>query len=192
MTAEAKIRITAQDDSAPAFKKAIANLDALKASAGGISSIGGLVAGGLAVVGLSVAGLFDKFKSALDGLDRLNDLKDATGASIENLSALEDVAARTGTSMDTVSTAVIKLNKALSDAKPGSEMSKAFDAIGLSAEKLKTLDPAEALLQTGVALSKFADDGDKARLVQIILGKSLKEVAPLLKDLAKKASSSPR
>ena len=114
MTAEAKIRITAQDDSAPAFKKAIANLDALKASAGGISSIGGLVAGGLAVVGLSVAGLFDKFKSAIDGLDRLNDLRDATGASIENLSALEDVAARTGTSMDTVSTAVIKFNKVLS------------------------------------------------------------------------------
>ena len=183
MTTGAKIRITAQDDSDPAFKKAISNIDALKASAGGIATS---LAGPLAIASLGFAALTAKIKTAVDGLDRLNDLKDASGASIENLSALEDVAIRTGTSMDTVSTAVIKLNKALSAAKPDTEIASAFEAIGLSAEKLKALDPAEALLQTGVALSKYADDGDKARVVQIILGKSLKEVAPLLKDLAEK------
>ena len=186
MNAEAKIRITAQDDSAAAFKKATANIEALKASSAGISRIGGVVAGGLAVVGLSVAGLLDKFKTVLDGVDRLNDLKDATGASIENLSALEDVAARTGTSMDTVSTAVIKFNKVLLEAKPGSEMSKTLEAIGLNAQKLQALDPAEGLLKVAVALQGFANDGNKARFVQELFGKSIKEVAPLLKDLAEK------
>jgi hypothetical protein len=36
-----------------------------------------------------------------------------------------------------------------------------------------------------VALAGFADDGDKARIVQELFGKSLRDVAPLLNDLAK-------
>ena len=51
---------------------------------------------------------------------------------------------------------------------------------------MKTLDPAVALQKVAVALSRFADDGNKARLVQELFGKSLKEVAPLLVDLAEK------
>lgn len=125
------------------------------------------------------------FRATVDGIDRLNDLSDATGASIENLSALEDIAARTGTSMETVESAVIKLNKALGDATAGTPMEAAFKALGLSVTQLKTLDPAEALRQVAVALSGYADDGNKARLVQELFGKSIKEVAPLLGDLAK-------
>ena len=136
--------------------------------------------------GISVAGIVSIAKASIDSVDRLNDLKDATGASIENLSALEDVAARTGTSMDTVSASVIKFNKALADAKPDSDAARALEAIGLSAKELKALDPAEALLKTAVALQGFADDGNKARLTQELFGKSLKEVAPFLKDLAEK------
>lgn len=119
-----------------------------------------------------------------DGVDALNDLKDATGASIENISALEDVGKRAGASFDTVSTSLIKFNNVLSDAKPGSAAEQAIKALGLSIEDLKRLDPAEALRQTSVALNRFADDGDKARLVQELFGKSVKEVAPFLKDLA--------
>ena len=62
----------------------------------------------------------------------------------------------------------------------------AFKAIGLNAAELKKIDPAEALRQTAVALSKFADDGDKARRIQELFGKSLREVAPFLNDLATK------
>ena len=35
-----------------------------------------------------------------------------------------------------------------------------------------------------MALAQFADDGNKARIVQELFGKSVREVAPLLKDLA--------
>lgn len=141
---------------------------------------------GAALAGaISVAGLSNLFRATVDGLDKLNDLADATGATVENLSALEDIAARTGTSVDTVGDALIKLNKSLADAKPGSELAAAFDSIGLSAQELKRLDPAEALRRVAVALSGYADDGDKARKVQEIFGKSLREVAPLLNDLAK-------
>ena len=139
-----------------------------------------------AVIGgaISVAGLAAFFRTTVNGLDALNDLKDSTGATIENLSALEDIAARTGTSMDTVSAGLLKFNKVLSDAKPGSETANILKAIGLSAEELRKIDPAEALRQTAVALDGYADNGDKARLIQELFGKSTKEVAAFLKDLA--------
>lgn len=134
---------------------------------------------------ISVAGLSALFKATVDGLDKLNDLADATGATVENLSALEDIAARTGTSVDTVGDALIKLNKSLGEAKQGTALAETFKAIGLNAAELRRLDPAEALRRVAVALSGFADDGNKARLVQELFGKSIREVAPLLNDLAK-------
>lgn len=143
------------------------------------SAIGGLTAG------VGVSGLVAIVRNVNNGVDAFNDLKDATGASIENISALEDVAARTGTSFDTVGASLVKFNQALGAAKPGTDAARAFEALGLSVRELKAQDPAEALRQTAVALGQFADDGDKARVVQELFGKSLREVAPFLADLAK-------
>lgn len=143
-----------------------------------------------AAVGAAFAGAFaaDRlvqfFRTTLDGLDALNDLADATGASVENLSALEDIAARTGTSFDAVGSALVKFNAQLAQARAGSETAETLKRLGLNAEELRRLDPAEALQRTAVALAGFADDGNKARLVQELFGKSVREVAPLLKDLA--------
>jgi hypothetical protein len=132
--------------------------------------------------GIAAAGI----KSAASHVDALNDVADATGASIENLSALEDVARRTGTTMDVVGAALVKFNQALNAATPDSSVASALKAIGLNAQDLKRMDPAEALHQVALALDGFADDGNKARLVQELFGKSLREVAPLLHDLAEK------
>lgn len=120
----------------------------------------------------------------IDSIDALNDLADATGSTVEKISALEDLGARTGTSIDTIGSAIVKLNQGLADTKEDSNTSKALNRIGLSAAELRNLDPADALKRVADALAGFADDGDKARLVQELFGKSVKEVAPLLKDLA--------
>ena len=149
----------------------------------GLKSVAATVGPALAAV-FAVAGIAGFVRQTLDGIDALNDLSDATGASIENLSALEDAAARTGTQMDTVGAALVKLNQQLAAAKPGNETDQALRAIGLSAEELRRSDPAQALLQVAQSLQQFEDDGNKARLVQELFGKSVKEVAPLLKDLA--------
>lgn len=176
--AQARIRITAQDDTASGFRQAAANLQSIQQSA--------------LAVGKSLAGVFAVREIAnwsafiINSVDALNDLRDATSASIENLSALEDIAARTGTSFDTVGTSLTKFNSVLKDAKPGTDAAAAIDAIGLSVAELKDLDPAEALRRTAVALSNFADDAGKARLVQELFGKSVRDVAPFLKDLAEK------
>lgn len=136
-------------------------------------------------VAAAVVGLKSLFDATVLGIDKLNDIADATGASVENISALEDVAARTGTSIDTVSTALVKFNAQISEAqKDGSEAARVFEALGLNAKELARLDPAEALVKTAQALARFADDGEKARYIYALFGKSTREVAPLLKDLA--------
>lgn len=128
-----------------------------------------------------LAAFFDR---TVDGLDKLNDVKDVTGSTIEKISALEDIAARTGTTFEAVEGALVKFNSALKEADGKNGVSQALKAIGLDAAQLRQIDPAEALRLTAVALSKYADDGNKARLVQELFGKSVKEVGPYLKDLA--------
>lgn len=177
--ADPRIRIAAIDDASRVIAGVTGKLDAMGLSAGRLGGVlktlGASISAGAAVA---------LFRGINDGVDAFNDLNDATKASVENLSALEDIGDRTGTSFDTVGSALIRFNQALKDAKPGSEAEAAFKALGLSVEKLKALDPAEALRQTAVALAGFADDGNKARLVQELLGKSVREVAPFLKNLA--------
>jgi hypothetical protein len=167
------------------------DMDDAKRSVGGamsaIEKSVGLAARAFGVLGVSVSlgALVLAAKRINDTVDAMNDLADATGASIENISALDRVARMTGANMDTVGQSLIKFNQALgTTTKAGGDAEKVLTALGLNAKTLRDLDPAEALRQTAVALSQFADDGNKARAVQELFGKSLKEVAPFLKDLA--------
>lgn len=148
-----------------------------------LRSLASGVGAGLATA-FTVPAIFAFIKRTNEGVAALEDMKAATGASVENLSALEDAAARTGTNFDTMGDALIKMNKALTDAKPGSEYAAVFDALGLSVKELKALDPVDAMHKLSQALVGYEDDANKARAVQILFGKSLKDVAPLLKDLA--------
>lgn len=123
-------------------------------------------------------------KGSVDAIDQFNDLKDITGSSIENISALDAIARQTGGTFDQVSATLTKFNGILKDADPTKGPGAVLKALNLDIEELKRLDPAEALRQTAVALQGYADDGAKARAVQELFGKSVKDVAPFLKDLA--------
>jgi hypothetical protein len=149
----------------------------------------GLRTGAMALGGV-VAGIFAGFSikefvvHTNEGVAALEDLSKATGSSVENLSALEDVGIRTGNTFDTMAATLVRFNKELTGAKAGDDVTRIFSALGLSIKELKALDPAEALRRTAVALEGFADDGDKARAVQVLFGKSIREAAPFLHDLA--------
>lgn len=147
-----------------------------------IKGVAGAVFGGAIVASLS--GMVSTTVEAFDGF---NDLADATGASVENISALDRIARETGGTFDGVATTLIKFNDLLGQTQDkGSKAGGIFKAIGLDAAELRKMDPAEALMKTAVALDGYADNGDKARIIQELFGKSVKEVAPLLKDLADK------
>lgn len=178
-------QLDAARDKAEKAARANAGLSSSIGSLGGVAALAGGAVSALAS-SITLGAMVGFVRSINDGIDALNDIKDATGSTIENISALEDVAKRTGHNMDVVTTSMIKLNQVLADAKPGSAQALALEAIGLSAKELRALDPAEALLKTAQALTEFEDDANKARLVQELFGKSIREVMPFLNDLAEK------
>ena len=180
---DAKIIISAEDRTKAVMAGLVANLGQVQAKGEGLNASFGKIG---ALLGSAFAGftLTEFIKSTVNGLDALKDIKDATGASIENISALEDVALRTGTSLETVTTSLVRLNQALIAADAGSPQAAAFEAIGLSVKELRSLDPAEVLHRVAIALAGYADDGNKARLVQELFSRSIREVGPLLADLA--------
>jgi lambda family phage tail tape measure protein len=160
------------------------SIGVLEGRLNGLTSVVTRVAGALALLGGGGA-VFTYLRNVVNELDALNDAADATGASIENLSALENIGRRVGTSFDTVSGILVRFNAQLEAAgDPGSNAAQALQAIGLSAEELRQQDPAEALQRVAQALTGYADDANKARLVQVLFGKSVREAAPFLKDLA--------
>lgn len=143
----------------------------------------GLTLGSLGA-GLSVGAILAGVKNVADGFDRLNDAADATGEKIEVLSALEDLARRNGGSLEQVEDALIKINKALGDTDPDSETARALAAIGLSAAELRRQSPGDALKAVATALAEVANDGEKSRITMALFGKSIREAAPFLNDLA--------
>jgi hypothetical protein len=171
---KARLILAAVDETAGVFSAVRGRLGVLQSSAQSLTGELGSMATGIAGL-FAAGGLGAVFKQTVDGLDALNDLADATGSSIEKLSSLESVALQTGTSLDVAGTAVVKLNQLLNAASPDSNQAKALKAIGLSVEELKALDPADALERVAKALAGYADDGNKARLVQELLGKSASE-----------------
>lgn len=160
----------------------------ISATAAGVQRLRAFAGTGLQLVSLGSAatlgGAAVAVRQLTRDLDALNDASDATGDSIENLSALEDVARRNGESLETVVSTVVRLNKTLQEARPGSGVSLVLQRIGLDAAELRRLAPTEALQRLAVALQGYENNADKARLVQELFGKSLREVAPLLKDVA--------
>jgi hypothetical protein len=150
-----------------------------------IGAAGGIKTAVSAIVGSAVvAGLTSIVRAQVQVVDSFNDLSDATGASIENISGLESLGRRTGTTFESVGGILVKFNAALKDAKPDNDAGQAFNRLGLDLQRLRDMDPAEALRLTAIALQGFANDGTKARIVQELFGKSIREAAPLLKDLA--------
>ncbi len=192
MSTEAKIVLTAKDSTAAAFASASRNFDSLGKQAGSLGSAltSAMSAFALPVtVGAGAAALTALTISASKAVDEFNDLKDATGASIENISALDRVARETGGNFDTVASSLIKFNKILnSTEEDGSKAAEILKRIGLNADDLKKQDPAEAMRQLAVAFAKFADDGSKGRDILELTGKSIREIAPYWKDLSEKTA----
>lgn len=183
-TPDIKTKITAEDRFSRTFATLRRDLSAAQQGLAGVgAALGTAVRVGTlgAVAGLGAFAL--TARNLVNELDNLNDSADATGATVEQLSALEDVARRNGGSLDLVTTSLVKMNQVLAQAKPGSEQEAVLRAIGLEAQKLRDLQPDQALLEIAKALAQYENDGNKARITQELFGKSLKEVAPFLNDL---------
>lgn len=179
-TDQFKSKLSEASKAADGFKNSVkSSLDDVGLSADGLkASFAGMLAG------LSVGAVVTSLYNAVDAMDKLNDVADSTGASIEGISKLENIALKVGENIGIVETALSKMIVQLKEADGTDNVSKVLDGIGLSWSELKSMDPAEGFQKIAVALSGYEDSAQKAQLMAVLFGKSYKELAPYIKDVA--------
>lgn len=182
-TTTAKVLITAEDRSAAAFAAVRRNLDAvgigmdtLKASA--LGALGALAAP------VSVAGLTAIFNESRRAIDGLNDLADATGMGVEAASALDHVSRATGGSLESLTGIMVKFQATIADANPSKGVGQVLKAINIDVAELRRMSPDEAIRKVAIATEELGSNADKTRVYQELFGKSIRDAAPFMKDLA--------
>ena len=183
MSEKTQIIITATDQTKAAFQSVQSSLAGLEKTAIGLGPIfAGLGAALTAGAFTQTIANTIKFAAALD------DMAEATGASVENLSALAGVAKIGGHDLGMVESSLQKLAKALHGTGEESKgAASALEALGLSAEDLRGKDTAEAMLDVAKALDQFKDGSGKTAVAIALLGKNGAALLPFLKDLAEQS-----
>lgn len=163
-----------------------AQLDGVAGSISGMKLLEGAVGGvakALALFGGSVAlawQVLDWAKSTVSAASALDDLSDATGASVENLSRLANQAAVSGKPFEELQSLMLKLSSNMGGVDESSRRAqKAMELLGVS-----TRDPAAALNEIAVKLNEYRDGVEKAALARDLFGKGGPAFLATLKDIA--------
>jgi hypothetical protein len=145
------------------------------------------VAAGVVAFAASVASAvigIKTFSTALDFVEKINNLKAATGASAEELIKLQRAFDLTGSSADKVGPAINKVQDVIT--KAGENSPKAVEKLNLlklTFDQLKNLSPAEQLERVMKAIDALPTPAEKARAAMAIFGDQLgRELLPLIKD----------
>lgn len=147
-----------------------------------INSAVGIAKAGLAGLAgaFSLGAALDFAKETVAAAAALDDLADSTGSSVENLSKLKNQAQVSGASFETLSSLMLKLSAGMAGADDeSSNVGRALKALGVDAK-----DPAEALQQVAVSLSKYQDGIGKAAIARDLFGKGGPAFLSVLKDIA--------
>lgn len=144
----------------------------VKLGAAGAIAATGLVAVGVAIEGLKKLG--DLASEAVDFGGKLADLSAKTGISAEGLQRLQKAGSLTGNSMEQVASAVSRMQRALIDTP------KAFDAIGLSAERLANMAPDQAFNLVASSIAAIQNPAERTAAAMEIFGKSGAALLPML------------
>ena len=192
MNMDAALRITAKVDGANNITSLNRNLQAVEGTAKGLTGamrgLAGASAGLSGALGAlaplaSVAGLVGLTKGALDAGDKMFDLSQKTGVSVEALARFKKAASTSGTDIDSVSKALVKLSKGMLDASTGNAAAAAaFKALGVSitdsSGQLKSSD--DVMLQVANRFSAMPDGVAKTALALKLFGKAGADMIPML------------
>ncbi len=175
---KAQIELSATDKTKAAFDSAKRNLQGLGEQASALPAKFG-------TLGIALAGVFSAatIKGAVDMLDKLDDLSEKTGISVENLSALRYAGEVTGTSMEAIATSVKKLSVNMAEAASGSKEAVAtFKSVGVEVKNADGSLRNQDLVLGDLAdrFASYADGAGKSALAQKIFGKAGADMIPLL------------
>lgn len=178
MGAEAKVVLSAADQTKAAFQSAQKNLQSIGETAATLPAKFG-------TIGLALTAAFTavSYKGAIDTLDKLDDLAEKTGIAAEQLSVLRYAGEVVGTPLEAIATGAKKLAVSMTEAAAGGkEATATFAAMGVSVKDsqgaLKTQD--QLLLDLADKFAGYEDGAGKAALAQRIFGKSGVDMIPLL------------
>ncbi len=176
--AEAKIVISASDQTKAAIESAKKNLAGLGQSAS-------TLAGYFPAISAAIAAAFSAqaLKGAVDMLDRLDDLSEKSGISVESLSALRYAGEASGTSFDQLAAGLKKFSVNISEAAGGSkEQTELFAKLGVSVKDAngQVRDTDKILADVATKFEGYADGANKSALAQKVFGKAGEDMIPLL------------
>lgn len=138
-------------------------------------------------VGFSAHVLLEKINSITEGMAKLQDASEKTGASVENLSKLKFFAGVSGSSIDGVTQALAKLSKNMAaSGNDSAAASQALKFLGLSAKDTagNLKDPSALFTEISQKLIGYQDGAGKAAIAQALFGKAGVEMLPTLKKMA--------
>ena len=192
MNMDAMLKIRAQVDGANNIIQLNRGLQSVETTAKGVTGamrgMTGAAAGLSGALGtlaplLSVAGLAGMIKNTIDAGDRMHDLAQSTGVSVEALSRFKKAAAVSGTDIEGVSKSLVKLSKAMLEASTGNKTSEAaFNALGISVTKsngqLKSSDA--VMIEIANRFKAMPDGVAKTALAVKLFGRAGAEMIPML------------
>jgi lambda family phage tail tape measure protein len=142
-----------------------------------------LKAGLIAIAAAATAAGVAMVASGIETLDKLDDLSEKTGVTVEKLSALRFAGETTGTSFEALSGGLNKLSKTMAEAAGGNKEAIAtFATLGVEVKNADgTLRAADAVLaDVATRFAGYEDGAAKAALAQRVFGKSGADMIPLL------------
>ena len=124
-------------------------------------------------------GLAILVKKGIDELDKLDEVSQKLGITVESLSSLGKVAKIEGMNIDELANSLVKLTRTIGEANTGSEAAAhAFKSMGLDPSTFKNSE--DALLQISDKFSQYRDGLNKTALAIELFGKSGAAMIPFL------------
>lgn len=149
------------------------------------------VKGALAAVGVTVGAgaMISLYYDTLKAVAALDNMAEATGASVEGLSAIQRVAKVGGHDFEGLTGQIGRMIKGLKDGgEEGTKTTNALKQLGISTRDAggQWRDTSEIIVDLAVKLDRYKDGISKTQAVQDVLGKGSERYIPLLKDMAEK------
>ena len=160
------------------------------------SKLGKLASGGLKglAVGAAVlatgavavgAGLFKMADGAAAAGDRIDEMSQKLGFSNQAFQEWDFVLTQNGGSIDMMRAGMQQLAGTMDNARQGAGgAADSFSRVGISVDDLKSKTREEIFSMTIAGLQGIADDGERAAVAADLLGRSAKELGPLLNQTA--------
>lgn len=151
-------------------------------AASGWSSALSTAQGVLGAFGLqaSISGVVNFTKSVFDNASAIHDMGERLGISAEAVQGFKFAAEQAGSSMDTVGTAITKMNKNLAEGDKSTV--NALKDAGLSFQAIRNMRPEDAFLAITDAIAKMPDPMEQSDVTLKLFGKSAAELLPAIKE----------